>query len=110
MANFTKPVWIEQGPGPLAMPVGTYNKAAGAIQAVVVDPVTPNRVFVATVGGGIWLSNDALIAVDPTWNPLTDFAPSLTMSALAMSPLDANRNTLYGGSGRTTHGTPLVGP
>ncbi|MBZ5536977.1 MAG: hypothetical protein LAO31_13575 [Acidobacteriia bacterium] len=108
--GFQKPVWIEQGPGPLAIPMGNYNKSAGAIQAVVVDPVTPNRVFVATVGGGIWMSNNALAAVDPSWLPLTDHSPSLTMSTLAMSPLDQNRNTLYAGSGRTTHGLPLVGP
>src|SRR5438874_10707553 len=79
--GFQKPVWIEQGPGPLALPMANYNKAAGAVQAIVVDPVTPDRVFVATVGGGVWMSNNAL-AVDPSWIPLTDHAPSLTMSAL----------------------------
>lgn len=107
--GFNKPVWFEQGPGPLALPTGSYDKAAGAIQAVVVDPVTPNRVFVAAVGGGIWLSTNAL-ATNPTWVPLSDYMPALTMSALAMSPLDSNRNTLYAGSGRTSHAVPLVGP
>jgi hypothetical protein len=94
----------------MALPVYGYSKAAGAVQAIVVDPVTPNRVFVASVGGGIWKSDNAL-AADPTWVPMTDYAPSLTMSTLTMSRSDPNRNTFYAGSGRTTSGRyPLVGP
>src|SRR2546427_6349350 len=38
--------WIEQGPGPLALPVGGYSKAAGAVQAIATDPLDPDRAFV----------------------------------------------------------------
>jgi photosystem II stability/assembly factor-like uncharacterized protein len=109
MGTFSKPVWTEQGPGPLALPMAGYSEAAGAIQAVAPDPVDPDRVFVATVGSGIWLSTDAVSAVQPTWTPLTDQQPSLSMSAIAFSPLDPNRNTLFAGCGATSHSDPLVG-
>ena len=56
------------------------------------------------------MTEDAISSTNPTWVPQSDFAPSLSMSALAMSPLDPNRNTLYAGSGITSHGLPLVGP
>lgn len=108
MAGFRRPVWVEEGPGPLTMPTAFYTKAAGAIQALALDPLYVERIFVATVGGGIWMSND-LLSPDPTWTPLTDYAPSLSMSAIAFSPLDPARNTLYAGCGRTSHSDPLVG-
>jgi len=109
MAGFSRPRWVEEGPGPLSIPTAFYSKAAGAIESIALDPLNAERIFVATVGGGIWTSND-LLAPDPTWVPLTDQAPSLSMSAIAFSPLDSARNTLYAGCGRTSHSAPLVGP
>ena len=101
--------WVEQGPGPLAADTGLgYRKVAGAIQAVAVDPADRDRVFVASVGGGVWRSMNAVSAVDPTWVPLTDSMPSLSMSAVAISPFD--RDTIFAGCGDTSHGLPLVGP
>src|SRR6266511_4561323 len=108
--SFSKPSWIEQGPGPLSLPTAGYNKAAGAIQAVATDPVDADRVFIAAVGGGIWRSSNAVSAQEPTWIPLTDLQPSLSMSAIAFSPLDANRNTLFAGCGATSHSDPNIGP
>ena len=102
--------WVEQGPGPLAMPVPGYSKAAGAVQAIAADPTNRERVFVATVGGGIWLSNDAASAKSPHWTPQSDFASSLSMSSIALSPLDPNHGTLYAGCAQTSHAAPFVGP
>jgi hypothetical protein len=98
--------WIEQGPGPLNHGDVGYNQVAGAIEAVATDPRDRDRVFVAAVGGGIWSSNNATSAT-PTWSPLTDLAPSLSMSAVTISPLD--RLTIYAGCGATSHSAPLVG-
>lgn len=100
---FVKPEWNEEGPGPTAINDIGYSKAAGAIQALACDPIDPDRVFVGTVGGGIWLSNDAASGLSPSWVPKTDFQPSLCMSAIAISPLDPTRNTLYAGFGITSH-------
>jgi hypothetical protein len=100
--------WVEEGPGPLSLNAPGLSRAAGAIQAVVTDPVNAERVFVATVGGGIWRSTNAASAAVPNWTPLTDFQPSLSMSAIAMSPL--NPNVLYAGCGRTSHADPIFGP
>lgn len=110
MGTFSRPVWTEEGPGPLALPTAGYSKAAGAVQAVASDPVDVDRVFVAAVGGGIWRSTNAVSAKDPTWIPLTDQQPSLSMSAIVFNPLDANRNTLFAGCGATSHSQPTVGP
>src|SRR4051794_30569080 len=50
--------WVEQGPGPLNHGDVGYNQVAGAIEAVATDPNDRDRVFVATVGGGVWSTND----------------------------------------------------
>lgn len=110
MSGFSKAVWTEQGPGPLALPDPGYSKSAGAVQALAPDPVDPDRLFIASVGGGIWMTTNAVSANDPTWTPLTDQQPSLSMAAIAFSPLDATRNTLFAGYGATSHSQPLVGP
>ncbi|HWX21063.1 MAG TPA: LEPR-XLL domain-containing protein, partial [Candidatus Binatia bacterium] len=57
------PQWTQQGPGPIqgssavALSLGN-NVAAGAIQAIAVDPANPNIVYVGTVNGGVWMTTD----------------------------------------------------
>ena len=85
--------------------------------------------FVATVNGGIWRTNngnrpfdgtdnDGANGVDdpneqPTWVPLTDSFPSLAMSEIRFDPLDPTGNTLFAGSGSTSSlggsGGPAIG-
>ncbi len=86
------PQWVEQGPGPAAS--SFYGQVSGAIEAIAADPADPNRVFVAAASGGVWRTLNAT-AANPTWIPLTDQLPSLSMGSIALSPLDAN--TLFGG-------------
>src|SRR5262249_4490050 len=76
---------------------------AGAIEAVAVDPSNANRVFVATVNGGVWRTGNATDA-NPTWTPLTDQFPSLSMGAIAFDPNDPSHNTLLAGTGRFSNG------
>jgi hypothetical protein len=68
--------------------------------------------YVGTVGGGIWRTASAL-AEHPSWAPLTDFAPSLSISSLEYDPMDGTYNTLVaaltsysslGGFGGEVHG------
>lgn len=107
---FVKAMWNEEGPGPGVLNISGFSKVAGAIQALACDPINSDRVFVGTVGGGIWLSNDAASAPSPNWVPQTDFQQSLCMSAIAMSPLDPTGNTLYAGFGITSHSGIPAGP
>src|SRR5262245_12087490 len=107
---YVKPSWREEGPGPLSLPMDAYSIAAGAIEALAIDPLNSDRIFVATVGGGVWYSYDAISAMIPTWTPLTDFAPSLSMSAIAFDPNDTSGNTLFAGCAMTSNAEPLVGP
>ena len=89
-----QPNWTEQGPGPAVS--SDYGQISGAIEAIAADPTDPNRVFVGAVNGGIWRTLNAS-AANPTWTPLTDYLPSLSIGSVNLSPLDAN--TIFSGFG-----------
>ncbi len=94
------PAWVEQGPQPInsGQVVAPVNNAvAGAIEAIVVDPGDPtNTVFVGTVAGGVWRTENFSNAT-PTWVPLSDNLESLYVGSIALDPSDAD--TLYVGTG-----------
>jgi len=107
-------IWMAQGGAPTwDGDAGVANgEVAGAIQAVVQHPTNPNIMYVGTVNGGIWRTANAT-ADHPTWTPLTDFAPSLSISSLVLDPTDLSYNTLVAGlssesslgrEGSTIHG------
>jgi hypothetical protein len=95
--------WTQQGPAPMlngqenVLPISARNPTAGAVESVVPQPGNANIIYVATVNGGVWKTTNALAAT-PTWTPLTDFQPSLSMGALALDP--GNVNTVVAGTGR----------
>ncbi|HEY5960042.1 MAG TPA: hypothetical protein VIV60_25995 [Polyangiaceae bacterium] len=88
-------VWIAQGPAPIrngqsyTWPTTDRNPVAGAVQAVAPHPVTANILYVGTVNGGVWKTNNAL-AQNPTWIPLTDKKESLSIGAIALDRTNAN--------------------
>ena len=43
------------------------NNIGGRVTDVVVDPTSPNTIFVAAAGGGIWKSTDAGMTYAPSW-------------------------------------------
>jgi len=100
------PVW--QPLGPSSIPHGqTYGKGRGSKPAVsgrcasvIVDPANPNRIIVASAGGGLWGSIDQ----GATWRPLTDDQPTLSMGALAAAP--SSPNILYAGTGEGNNWSP----
>jgi hypothetical protein len=107
-------LWVAQGGAPIWNgDAGVANgEVGGAIQSVVQHPANPDIMFVGTVNGGIWRTLNAK-AASPTWTPLTDFAPSLSISSLVLDTADLSYNTLVAslGSysslariGSTTHG------
>src|SRR5437588_2192504 len=66
------PNFIPQGPGPTfnGQTEGLTNRpVTGAVNAIAPDPSNANRVFIGTVNGGIWMTNNAT-AASPSWTPL----------------------------------------
>ncbi len=105
--------WVSVGPSPvinggdegIVSPEGA-NPITGAVGAIAPSPTDANVVYVASVNGGVWKTVNAK-APSPNWTPLTDTAlPSLSLSAIALSPLDPN--TIFVGSGRIS-GLALTG-
>lgn len=95
-------VWVSRGPAPTQsaqVRVPPDNEVCGAIHAIVAHPSNPDILYVGAVNGGIWRSTNAT-ALRPTWTPLTDSLPSLSIGALAFDPLDAAQQTLIAGTGR----------
>ena len=92
------PNWVEQGPGPIQNNPNVVGMEAqgkpvsGAVEAIAAHPTDANTLFVGTASGGIWKTTNALnVSPGPTWTPLTDQLPSLSISSLAFSPLDATK-------------------
>ncbi len=111
------PGWTDQGPGPifgnLSETPASGNTTAGAIQAVVIDPSDPNIVLVGAVNGGIWKTSDAQDA-NPSWTPMTDQFPSLSIESLAYSPIISTpggtmADTIYAGTGASSSSTSTDG-
>jgi Ca2+-binding RTX toxin-like protein len=93
--------WVAQGPAPMihgqASTVTPNNPVTGAIHAVAPHPTNANIVYAGTINGGVWRTDNAL-AVSPTWRPLTDFLPSLSIGAIALDR--DNANVVIAGTGR----------
>ncbi|HUQ06576.1 MAG TPA: hypothetical protein VM261_28930 [Kofleriaceae bacterium] len=81
--------------------VAPDNRVSGAVHAVVPHPRDPDRLWIATTNGGIWETRNAR-AADPTWKPLTDQLPSLSIGALDLDPTDSRSRTLAAGIGNVS--------
>jgi photosystem II stability/assembly factor-like uncharacterized protein len=108
--------WTAQGPGPTrdgqTEKVTPNDEVVGAIHAVAAHPTDANILYVGGVNSGIWRTGNAT-AASPTWTPLTDNFPSLSIGALEFDPTDPTRRTLVAGVGRFSsfgrNGGPLTG-
>ncbi len=85
--------WISLGPTGASYEFngGIYYKVdSGRARGILVDPRDPNLVYLATAGGGVWKTYDALAAITdtsgPHWQPITEMIGSLSIGALAMNP------------------------
>ena len=65
---------------------------SGAIRMAAPHPSDPNIVYVGAVNGGVWKTMDAM-SPNPSWEPLTDDARSLSIGALALDPTDPTHQT-----------------
>jgi Ca2+-binding RTX toxin-like protein len=102
------PDWIPEGPAPIT-DGGTYPSGGnvvgptaatslkdGAVNQTAVDPNDPKHLFIASVNGGVWETNDFTVA-NPVWTTTTDRLPSLAIDSIAISPVDSD--VIYAGTG-----------
>jgi FG-GAP-like repeat len=107
-----QPQWIEQGPAAIDSTL-SYNQA-GAIEAILIDPSNPARIFIGSANGGIWQTANGT-SPDPLWHSTTDHLGSLSISDLSFDPKDPARNTIYAGIGASSSyfnqgGSQVSGP
>lgn len=88
-------VWTPIGPSPIAE--GSTNDN-GLVSAIAINPNNPNVIYMGTVGGGVWRTNDG----GNTWNPIFDRQIALGVGEPAGIAIDPNNtDTVYvGTSGR----------
>ena len=82
----TPTTWTWKGPG----------NVGGRIRAMVIHPTQTNRMWIGSVGGGIWYSSNS----GASWSAVNDFMSNLAVSTLAMDP--TNPNTMYAGRARVS--------
>ncbi len=81
--SLTPTSWTWKGPGNIG----------GRIRTMVIHPTQTNRMWIGSVGGGIWYSSNSGVS----WSPVNDFMSNLAVSALVLDP--TNPNTMYAGTG-----------
>ncbi|MEV6055685.1 hypothetical protein [Streptomyces sp. NPDC052107] len=88
-----------RGPSPTAGMALTHwewlgpGNIGGRTRGIVIHPEQPEKMWAASVGGGVWHSQDA----GKQWAPVDDFLGNLACSSLAMDPSDPNM--IYAGTG-----------
>jgi photosystem II stability/assembly factor-like uncharacterized protein len=75
--------WEELGPGNIG----------GRIRSIAIHPANPDTMWVGSVSGGIWRSNDA----GASWNPVDDFMGNLAVTSLVFAP--GNPAVMLAGTG-----------
>jgi hypothetical protein len=75
--------WQERGP----------TNVAGRTRSLLIDPRNPNKMFMGSVGGGIWISTDG----GANWAPVDDRLPNLAISCMTFQP--GNPDVIYAGTG-----------
>lgn len=84
--------WIWLGPGNIG----------GRIRSIVVHPTQPNRMWVGSVGGGMWSTTNS----GGFWAPVNDFLANLAVTAMIISP--TNPNVMYAGTGEGFGNTDAI--
>jgi len=82
--------WVNIGPSTADYEFngGLYSKVdSGRARRILVDPRDANIVYLATSGGGVWKTYDAL-AAQAHWHPITESIGSLSIGTIAMNPAD----------------------
>ncbi len=75
--------WTWLGPGNIG----------GRIRALVIDPTSPNNMWVGSASGGIWRTTNS----GAGWEPVNDFLANLAVTTMVMDPTDPT--VMYAGTG-----------
>jgi photosystem II stability/assembly factor-like uncharacterized protein len=81
--------WTPLGPGGFI--TGTGQPDAGRVDAISLDPVNANTVYLSSPTGGVWKSTSG----GDNWTPLTDHVGSVNLSPVAVDPV--NPRIVYAG-------------
>lgn len=90
--------WTPVGPAPVVANANTGESWSGRTLALAIHPTDSDTVYAGTAGGGVWKTTDG----GDTWTPLTDFAGSLSIGAIAIDPSDPQ--TVLAGTGEYNNG------
>jgi hypothetical protein len=115
------PAWRSCGPNPIAL---GNTAITGAIQCAAAQKISrpgdpeAHVIYLGAVNGGVWRSDSFTASMlqgssrTPAiqWKPLTDSAPTLSVSSMALDPHDATGNTLWVGTGRVSSFNSIGGP
>jgi hypothetical protein len=71
----------------------SYYPIAGRVNAIAIDPVSPDNVVVGTANGGVWQRTQG------KWKPISDLAvvPAMGIGAIAFDP--SHNNIIYAATG-----------
>ena len=100
------------GPQPLRMTGCSgcfdYTTTSGRVNDIVIDPVTPNVAYVASIGGGVWKTTNCC-SPSTSWSVTTDdpLLATINVDTLALDP--NNHNTIYAGTGDLNYGSFSMG-
>ena len=75
--------WTSLGPG----------RVGGRTRCIVIDPGDPDRMWAASVGGGLWITTNA----GTNWHPVDDRMANLAVTCAVIDPADPS--VLYAGTG-----------
>lgn len=77
-------VWQPLGPGNIG----------GRTRSILIDPDDPDQIWIGSVGGGVWHSDDRGV----TFKPADDFMPNLAICCVVMDTTD-KQHVIYAGTG-----------
>jgi hypothetical protein len=100
-------VWESLGPeSTLQSPAGSLDATvSGRVSALAISPTCrlrgPCRLWVATAGGGVWRTDDAMNILDPGWQWISRGLRTNSIGSITVDPNDPSGNTVYVGTGET---------
>ena len=114
-----QPQWVSEGPAPTTGSSGVAGlpnePVTGAIDSIAAHPYDPNIIYVGTVNGGIWKTENALAGSDGVdndgdglideldeikWTPETEQFPYPSIPFLTFDPFDPTNQTLFATNGQ----------